>query len=562
MFIEAGSLANRLVDNAHKQAASPHKGFLGSTTKKKIANRMSNIFYCSISGSACKDAVATRAGAIYERRLLKEYADLHDDKDPGTGEQLDWDSIVTLQSNEPRFSVAPRAAKHTSFPSLLDTMQLEWDSAMLEMFELKKELAQCRQQLALALYEKDSAKRVIARLLNERDQARSALTSSNHDGKENKTSKEKEKDDMIDDDESSTISSELSSSVVKHAEEMASTRASNWRRDLDDGEASADALAKLAVSQSWQLHGSSNGSLCLDVRGDYALSGGSDGVAVVFDWRAGKTLKQLKRHKGAVTAVSFAHNTDGVLVSGSADCSAHVWSIGGSRATLKHALDGVHTDAISALSVHAADRLVATASLDGSWALFDTERGGAAILHAREPSPSVSSSAAAASAIRDIEFHPDGRLVATVADKPSLRLYDPCVAGTKPVFEFVPKSTSGGVARLRALSFSSNGYQLSAIAGDGSVHGFDLRRQRSFFNFERPLSNVADLSALSYSASGHYLGVAGSNSVQLYSVAKRPKPVARLVVDEHQSSPITSLRFTSESKSLLTSSLSSIVLLA
>ena len=50
--------------------------------------------------------------------------------------------------------------------------QNEWDASMLETFELKKHYATVRQELANALDLQDSACRVIARLIKERDEAR------------------------------------------------------------------------------------------------------------------------------------------------------------------------------------------------------------------------------------------------------------------------------------------------------------------------------------------------------------------------------------------------------
>jgi pre-mRNA-processing factor 19 len=46
---------------------------------------------------------------------------------------------------------------------------------MLEMFNLKRQYENVRQELAHALYSNDAANRVIARLIFERDQAREAL---------------------------------------------------------------------------------------------------------------------------------------------------------------------------------------------------------------------------------------------------------------------------------------------------------------------------------------------------------------------------------------------------
>lgn len=47
---------------------------------------------------------------------------------------------------------------------------------MLETFNLKTQFHATQQQLSNALYENDAAKRVIARLIKERDQARVALS--------------------------------------------------------------------------------------------------------------------------------------------------------------------------------------------------------------------------------------------------------------------------------------------------------------------------------------------------------------------------------------------------
>jgi pre-mRNA-processing factor 19 len=65
----------------------------------------------------------------------------------------------------------------SSVPSLLTSLQNEYDSMMLELFTLKKSYDNVRQELAHALYANDSANRVVARLMYERDEARSALAS-------------------------------------------------------------------------------------------------------------------------------------------------------------------------------------------------------------------------------------------------------------------------------------------------------------------------------------------------------------------------------------------------
>ena len=90
-----------------------------------------------------------------------------------TNEELTIDDLVELKSAR---AVAPRPPTLTSIPSLLSTFQNEWDAIVLEAFKLRQSLAQTRQELSTALYEHDAAVRVIARLSQERDQAREALS--------------------------------------------------------------------------------------------------------------------------------------------------------------------------------------------------------------------------------------------------------------------------------------------------------------------------------------------------------------------------------------------------
>lgn len=90
-----------------------------------------------------------------------------------TGEELTVEDLIDLKSAR---IVRPRPPTLTSIPSLLSVFQSEWDALALETFTLRQHLTQTRQELSSVLYENDAAKRVIARLSRERDDARSALS--------------------------------------------------------------------------------------------------------------------------------------------------------------------------------------------------------------------------------------------------------------------------------------------------------------------------------------------------------------------------------------------------
>lgn len=129
---------------------------------------------CAISGVAPQAPVASRkSGNVFERRLIEAHIAEHH-TDPVTGEDLSVEDLIELKS--PRI-VTPRPPHLTSIPALLTAFQTEWDAIVLESFTLKQQLAQTRQELSTALYQNDAATRVIARLTQERDDARQALSS-------------------------------------------------------------------------------------------------------------------------------------------------------------------------------------------------------------------------------------------------------------------------------------------------------------------------------------------------------------------------------------------------
>lgn len=81
------------------------------------------------------------------------------------------DDLITV--NQVQTISPPRQLN--SIPQLLSSLQNEYDSIALEMFNLRKTLEDTRKELSTALYHHDAAVRVASRLLEERDEARKAL---------------------------------------------------------------------------------------------------------------------------------------------------------------------------------------------------------------------------------------------------------------------------------------------------------------------------------------------------------------------------------------------------
>lgn len=129
-------------------------------------------FFCAISGQVPEEPVInSKTGHLFERKLVEKFVK-ETGKCPVTNESMSLDDLVPIKTNK---AVKPRTAQAASIPGLLGIFHDEWDALMLETHTLRQSLNGVRQELSHALYMHDAAQRVIARLIKERDDARSAL---------------------------------------------------------------------------------------------------------------------------------------------------------------------------------------------------------------------------------------------------------------------------------------------------------------------------------------------------------------------------------------------------
>ena len=111
-------------------------------------------------------------GKIFEKRLIETYIAQHG-REPGTQEELSKDDLLALNVDR---SVRPRPPTMTSIPALMSIFQDEWDTIVLEKHVLQEAVTALRQENSSMLYQKHAAERVVARLLQERDEAHDALS--------------------------------------------------------------------------------------------------------------------------------------------------------------------------------------------------------------------------------------------------------------------------------------------------------------------------------------------------------------------------------------------------
>eukprot|EP00484_Ammonia_sp_Unknown_P019851 CAMPEP_0197024328 /NCGR_PEP_ID=MMETSP1384-20130603/4890_1 /TAXON_ID=29189 /ORGANISM="Ammonia sp." /LENGTH=587 /DNA_ID=CAMNT_0042452693 /DNA_START=53 /DNA_END=1816 /DNA_ORIENTATION=+ len=132
--------------------------------------------FCSISNTICQHPVVSRkTGHIFEKDLLEKHLKIHKTC-PVTSEAMSMEDVIEIKTTEQ--PSAPKQLSTTNIPSLLRTMQNEWDQLMIESYQIKKQLQDTRQQLSHSMYQYDAAIRVIARLTDERDRALQELANT------------------------------------------------------------------------------------------------------------------------------------------------------------------------------------------------------------------------------------------------------------------------------------------------------------------------------------------------------------------------------------------------
>lgn len=132
---------------------------------------------CAISQQPPEEPVISPAsGCIFEKRLIHKYISEFK-KDPISNDPLEVEQLIDIK---PASKVLkPKLPPSNSIPEILAQLRNEWDSCMLDSFELKQDLMTTRQELSHALYQLDASYRVIARLKGQVDELQLKIRDQN-----------------------------------------------------------------------------------------------------------------------------------------------------------------------------------------------------------------------------------------------------------------------------------------------------------------------------------------------------------------------------------------------
>lgn len=431
--------------------------------------------------------VSLKSGHLFEKSVVEKAIEATG-KCPVTSEPLSVDDLLPLKL--PSGAVKPRPVASASIPGMLSLFQNEWDALMLEMHTLKTQLETVRQELGHALYQHDAACRVIARLMKERDDARSALAAAQPTPPPAAPIAKPGPEAPVPT-SAASAPAETGQAAAGMTPEMVATFSAT-AKDLSKGrkkrqppadQASEEALAAYCLAGSHSLHEA--GRTCVDMHPQQMVvaTGGASGSIVIFDAVAQTTSATLAGHTERVNRVRL-HPSKPLLVSCSADGTARCWSMDGESL---HTLSA-HSAEVTDCSLHATGDFYVTASADKSWILVDIERG-SSVLAVKDADAGYTCAG----------FHADGLLLGTGMSN-VVHIWD--VKSQKNVASF--KGHEGVVS---CLAFSENGYYFATGAEDSTVKLWDLRKLKNFHTIEEETGRVG---ALHFDYAGSYLAVGGA----------------------------------------------------
>ncbi|OBZ91584.1 Pre-mRNA-processing factor 19 [Choanephora cucurbitarum] len=487
--------------------------------------------FCAISGEAPKQPVVSlKSGNVFEKNLLEKFVSEHG-RDPINNEEMTVEDILELKTTPE--TVKPRPPKLSSVPSILSTLQDEWDSVMLESFTLKQQYQQVRQELSHALYQNDAATRVIARLKKERDAAREALANVQaHLGVSatapTTTTAPVEESMEVD----GGLPEEVAEKITKTSEELSSARRQKKKPPVEY--ATADSIKAYQQTNTIpSLHSArSAGITALDVSGQLILTGGNDKHVQVYDKSEDKVIANLGGHTKKITSVQFRDESHDVFISGSQDKHVRVWVTSEKTGyALGHNINA-HKGEVTQVHVHPSKDYFVSAGLDAKWSLYDFESAKPIVETFNKDDAGYSS----------IQFHPDGMILGAGTTDGVVQIWD--VKSQKVAARFEDHA-----GHVKAMAFSENGYILATASEDNLVKIWDLRKLANTKTFT--LDDNYKINTLSFDPYGQFLAVGGTDVRVLK--AKDGSHIAAF--NENNGTDITGLHWSPLAEELVSSGL-------
>jgi pre-mRNA-processing factor 19 len=422
----------------------------------------------------------------------------------------------------------PKSLSSSGIPGILSNLQTEWDSVVLETYELRKHLENVRKQLAHALYQHDAACRVISRLIQERDEARQALAMTQQkladykdkfgveDFKAHESyplQKFREDESQIEQ-ENCGIYPELQGRMTSLNKSLFNSR--KERKKPENYYKPTD-FNLLTLRGSYPLHSSASpGILSIAIHNpqyNYICTGGKDGVAVIYDSNTNKITTTLNNPNDGDKVISVEFTHEGVLLTRS-NGVAEYWKVDllAQTSQLKTTVRG-HAG-IKACAHPLSPYFIFGATHD-SWGIYNMETGLKLCQTELDDGSELTS----------LTVHPDGLMMATGASNGVIKLWDIRQQNAVATLE-------GHKAPVTGLQFSEKAVHLaSASSKENSALLWSLKKLKN------PPQNIAHgkegtIRSVTFDPFGEYITSACDKNVCFFKTSNPETCLFELEIHE------------------------------
>lgn len=411
--------------------------------------------------------------------------------------------------------VPTRPPTATSIPSLLSSLQTEWDAIALETFSLRKQLIETKRELSTALYQNDAAVRVVARLTKERDEAREALSklTASLGGSSGETMQVDASEELatshgngnataiiVNEDVSLKLSPQIVNELLHNQQEL---QAGRRKRPISDQWVTDDEIRNFSEThKTKQLFASVS---CGATYNNLLITGGGKGKTGVFNCENNDL--DTFNVDGVVSSVGWSSDGTNIVV-GTKNGSADIILVESLEKVSGSASRNLHnTPVIFAGFLPSSTTWILTVDKEGGYKISD--RNG-----------KVESQVELKQTISAARIHPDGVLTAFATFSGGILFYDITTS------ELMAKADAG--APVSSIAFSENGYWMAAGI-DSAVLLYDLRKAPDLGSVFEPVTTLpfetleGPVMSLAFDYSGRYLIAGTLQGFEVISYEKSKK---------------------------------------
>ena len=355
---------------------------------------------CALTGKILEfPLISSKTGLVFEKESILSHIE-KTGQCPITGQEMTKDDLVEVKISD-NLEIKPRP-DFGNIPDILNCVQSEWDTVILENFHTKKLLREIKEEVSHNLYLHQSANLVICRLIKERDEALKDLNmfKSQIEELKNQEELENQKEEEF---ENMGVYQGLVDKINDLFSQLSTARK---KRVISKELATPDRIKSYTVKGSYPLHSTTKpGVTCLDIHpdlDDLILTGGMDGKGVLFDSRKESTIFSVDRvHSKKINNARFYPNRDtvGFMLSG-ADNMATFWLQDNNHNNFNEMYRVLqHKNSITSASFHPLGEYCLISSRDHYWSFHNLFKG---VCLTKQQSGTDKE-------ISRCEFHPDGK---------------------------------------------------------------------------------------------------------------------------------------------------------